>query len=55
MTRKHNTGQGYHNPSNPQSTTSVYCKLATGKDESFFSEAVKIEILQISWGSWQQW
>ena len=41
MTRKHDTGRGYHNPSNPQSTTSVDCKLATGKDDSFPSEVVK--------------
>ena len=41
MTCKHYTGQGHHNPSNSQSTSSVDCKLATGKDESFSSEAVK--------------
>lgn len=33
MTHKHNTGQGHCNPSNPQFTTSIDCKLATGKDE----------------------
>ena len=41
MTCKHDTGRGHHNPSDPQSTKSVDCKLATGKDESFSSEAVK--------------
>ena len=41
MTRNHDTGRGHHNPSDLQSTTSVDCKLDTGKDESFFSEAVK--------------
>ena len=41
MTCKHDNGQGHHNPSNPQSTTFVDCKSATGKDESFSSEAVK--------------
>ena len=41
MTRKHDTGRRYNNPSNPQFTTSVDCKLATGKDESSSSEAVK--------------
>ena len=41
MTRKHDACQGYHNPSNSQSTTSLVCKLATGKDESFSSEGVK--------------
>ena len=41
MTRKHDTGQGHHNPSNPQSTTSVDFKLATSKD-GFSSEAVNI-------------
>ena len=41
MTCKHDTGQGHHNPSDPQSTTSVDYKLATRKDESFTSEAVK--------------
>ena len=41
MTCKHDTGQGHHNPSDTQSTTSVDCKLATGKDTSFSSEVVK--------------
>ena len=41
MTRRQNNGQGHHNPSDPQFTTSVDCKLATGKDESFSSLAVK--------------
>ena len=45
MTHKHDTDtdRGHHNPSNPQSTTSVDCKLATGKDESFSSETMKNE------------
>ena len=38
---KDDTGQGHHNPRNRQSAASVDCKLATGKDESFSSEAVK--------------
>ena len=50
MARKNDTGRGHHNPSNPESTTSVDCKLDTGKDESFSSEAVKMETLQKSWG-----
>ena len=41
MAPKHDTGQEYHNPSDPQSTTSVDCKLVTGKDESFSSETMK--------------
>ena len=41
MTCKHDTNRGHHNPSNPQSTTSVDYKFVTGKDESFSSEAVK--------------
>ena len=36
MTCKHDTGRGYQNLSNPQSTISVDCKLVTGKDGSFF-------------------
>ena len=43
MTRKHNTVRRHHNPSNLQSTTSVDCELATGKDESFSSETTKNE------------
>ena len=43
MTQKHDDSQGHHNPSNPQSTASVDCKLSTVKDESFSSEAVKNE------------
>ena len=43
MVPKHDTGQGHHNPSNPQSTTSVDCKVVTGKDESFSSETMKNE------------
>ena len=43
MTCKHDTDRGHHNPSNPRSTTSVDCKLVTGKDESFFSETMKNE------------
>ena len=45
MTRKHNNGQRHHNSSNPQSTTSIDCKLATGKVESFPSEAVKNDVI----------
>ena len=41
MTCKHDTGQGYHNPSNPQSTKSVDCEVTTGKNELFSSEVVK--------------
>ena len=41
MTREHDTGRGHHNPSNPQSNTSIDCKLAIGKDESFISEIMK--------------
>ena len=33
MTHEHDTGQGHHNPRNPQSNTSVDYKIATGKDE----------------------
>ena len=42
MTCKHDTGRRYHNPSNPQSTKSVDCKLATGEDKLFSFEAVKM-------------
>ena len=41
MTREHDTGQGHHNPSNPQSNTSIDCKLAIGKDGPFISEIMK--------------
>ena len=41
VTHKHNVGRGHHNRSDPQSTTSADYKLATCKDESFSSEAVK--------------
>ena len=43
MTCKHDTGRGHHNPSDPQSTTSVDYKLATGKDASFSSKTMKNE------------
>ena len=43
MAHKHDTGQGHYNPSNPQSTTSVDCKLVTRKDESISSETMKNE------------
>ena len=43
MTCKHDTGRGHHHPSYPQFTTSVDCKLATGKDESFSSKTMKNE------------
>ena len=54
MTYKHDTGRGHHNSSDQQSIKSVDCELATGKDESFFYEAAKMQILQISWMSWRQ-
>ena len=41
MTHEHDIGRGHHNPSDPQSNTSVDYKLATGKDESCFTEAKK--------------
>ena len=41
MTCKHDTSRRYHKLSNSYSTTSVDCKLATGKNESFLSETVK--------------
>ena len=34
MTQEHDTRRGHHNPSDPQSTTSVDCKLVTHEDES---------------------
>ena len=40
---KYNTGRGHHNPRDPQSTISVDCKLATGKDASFSSKTMKNE------------
>ena len=43
MTHKHDTRRGHHNPSDPQSNTSVDHKLVTGKDESFSTEAMKNE------------
>ena len=43
MTHEHDTGQGHHNPSNPQSNTSVDYKLTTGKDESFSPEVMTNE------------
>ena len=46
VTRKHDVGRGHHNRSDPQSTTSADCKLPTRKDESFSSDAVKMETLQ---------
>ena len=41
MTHEHDTRRGHHNPSDPQSNTSVDDKLAVGKDESFSTEAMK--------------
>ena len=41
MAPKHDTGRRHHNPSNPRPTTSVDCKLVTGKDGSIFSETIK--------------
>ena len=43
MAPKHDTVRGHHNPSNPQSTTSVDCKLVTGMDESISSKTMKNE------------
>ena len=43
MAPKHNTGQGHHDPSNPQSTTSADYKLVTGKDISISSKTMKNE------------
>ena len=43
MTRKHDTGQGHHNPSDPSFNTSVDHKLVMCKDESFSTEAMKNE------------
>ena len=40
---KHDTGQGHHNPSNSQLTTSIDCKHVTHKDESISSETIKNE------------
>ena len=37
MASKHYNDHGHHNPSNPQSTTFVDCKLVTHKDESISS------------------
>ena len=41
MAPKHDTNHRYHNPSNPQPTTSVDYKLVTHEDESIPSEAMK--------------
>ena len=43
MTCKNDTGRGHQDSSDPQSTTSVDCKLATSKDESFPSKTMKNE------------
>ena len=43
MALKHDTGRGYHNPSDPQPTTSVDCKLVTHKDESISFETMNNE------------
>ena len=43
MAPKHVTDHGHDNPSNPQPTTSVDCKLVTHKDESIPSETMKNE------------
>ena len=40
MTLKHGAGRGHYNQSNPQSTKSADCKVATCKDESFSSNAI---------------
>ena len=41
MAPKYYTGRGHHSPSDPQSTTSIDCKLVTGKDESISSRTMK--------------
>ena len=43
MAPKHDTDYGHYNPSDPQPTTSVYCKLVTHKEESIPSETMKNE------------
>ena len=43
MATKHDTDHRHHNPSNPQPTTSVNCKLVTHEDESIPSETMKNE------------
>ena len=43
MASKRDTDRGHHNPSDPQPTTSVDCKLITRKDESISSETMKNE------------
>ena len=43
MTQEHDTRRGHHNPSDPQSNTSVDHTLVIGKDESFSTEAMKNE------------
>ena len=43
MTYGHDTRQGHHNPSDPQSNTSVDHKLIIGKDESFSIKAMQNE------------
>ena len=43
MTCKHDAGRGQHNQSDPQSTKPVDYKIATCKDESSSSDAVKSE------------
>ena len=43
MAPKHDIDHGYHNPSNPQRTTSVDCKLITHKNEYIPSKTMKNE------------
>ena len=43
MTHEHDTCGRHHNPSNPQSNTSVDHKLGIGKNESISIEAMKNE------------
>ena len=43
MAPKHDTDHGHHNPSDPQSTTSIDCKLVTQEDESIPFETMKNE------------
>ena len=54
MTHEHDTGQRHHNPSDPQSNTSVDYKLATGKNESFPLEAMKNGDITDIMDDWRQ-
>ena len=43
MAPKHDTDHGHHNPSDPQSTTLVDCKLVAHKDKSITSVTMQDE------------